>query len=672
MLATEAPFPQFFDTDGSPLDSGSLYFGVANQNPETNPITVYWDAAGTQPAAQPIPTLNGYAVRSGTIAAVYADSDYSLTVRNSRGNLVYMTPSAQAALNSVFEGKTTQTVLTNATPLQNYAALRAYGGAATGVRITGVLGTAQPQAFVGLFERDTSDSTSADNGGTVILDSLSRRWKRLFDGAINVRWFEADNTGATSCLAAVTAAWDYCLAKGLDLYFPAGTYAVKSENNFPFRQSGTVVALRDCKNITVFGDGPTTILKTETVGGGDVLQLNGLKNFHVRDLKVTATLSGSAGAGSNGVSVTGGWDNITIMDVWAEDLPGLDKTSYIDGGKGLTLQSDAATVEVGTLKARVYVKNAAQGFGFESNLVNFLGKKVAVDVDLVAEGCYAGVILVAGEASGAIPAGAGSGVRVKGHAINCQKDVVLNRVHGCEIDVQVVTTKTITERYYRPGTTTPWLASNIVVESLLCSYAKNSRIKVVGNKGECNYKAQIGGATAGSSGLGASTENCDILLDLGGSATVVAINDVNSGGATLSNSRLAVSMSTAGAGTVPAAFYTAANANLISYGPVDRLITPTVSGDLKLAQSAPGNVQTGRIMLKDNAITALQGQAFTGGSTPIAGLVDQGGTFRFGIGNTNGIFIDAATTSAALGAYVGKLAVYNTAGALIGYFPIYA
>lgn len=87
-LATLNPIPQYFDLDGSPLDGGKLYFGVVNANPETSPITVYWDAAGTQPAAQPVRTLNGFPVRSGSPAVIYADVDYSLTVRDKKGRLV--------------------------------------------------------------------------------------------------------------------------------------------------------------------------------------------------------------------------------------------------------------------------------------------------------------------------------------------------------------------------------------------------------------------------------------------------------------------------------------------------------------------------------------------------------------------------------------------------------
>lgn len=94
MLVIDTPFVQYFDLDGSPLDAGYIYIGTAGANPETNPITVYWDAAGTQPAAQPIRTMNGFAVRSGTPANIFANNDYSQTVKNKKGQLVVYTPLA--------------------------------------------------------------------------------------------------------------------------------------------------------------------------------------------------------------------------------------------------------------------------------------------------------------------------------------------------------------------------------------------------------------------------------------------------------------------------------------------------------------------------------------------------------------------------------------------------
>jgi hypothetical protein len=85
-----SPYPVFFDTDGTPLENGSIYIGQPNLNPETSPVTVYWDEALTQPAAQPIRTLNGYPSRAGTPSRIYISGTYSsILVRNKKGAQVY-------------------------------------------------------------------------------------------------------------------------------------------------------------------------------------------------------------------------------------------------------------------------------------------------------------------------------------------------------------------------------------------------------------------------------------------------------------------------------------------------------------------------------------------------------------------------------------------------------
>lgn len=94
MIATDIPYRTIPDLDGRPLDAGYVYFGSRDENPETTPVTVYWDAAGTQPAAQPIRTSNGFMVRNGTPALVYVASDYSMTVRNRKRELVLYAPSS--------------------------------------------------------------------------------------------------------------------------------------------------------------------------------------------------------------------------------------------------------------------------------------------------------------------------------------------------------------------------------------------------------------------------------------------------------------------------------------------------------------------------------------------------------------------------------------------------
>ena len=85
-----SPYPVFFDTDGTPLQNGSIYIGQPNLNPETSPVTVYWDDALTQPAAQPIRTLNGYPSRAGTPSRIYTSGPYnSILVKNRKGAQIY-------------------------------------------------------------------------------------------------------------------------------------------------------------------------------------------------------------------------------------------------------------------------------------------------------------------------------------------------------------------------------------------------------------------------------------------------------------------------------------------------------------------------------------------------------------------------------------------------------
>lgn len=88
------PIKLYTDVDGKPLDNGYIYFGVAHQNPESTPTQMYWDAAGTIPAAQPIRTINGYITRSGSPANIYASGDFSITIRNSKRALVCTNPTS--------------------------------------------------------------------------------------------------------------------------------------------------------------------------------------------------------------------------------------------------------------------------------------------------------------------------------------------------------------------------------------------------------------------------------------------------------------------------------------------------------------------------------------------------------------------------------------------------
>jgi hypothetical protein len=112
-LSIQPPYPAFAGTDGLPLENGYIWVGTVNLNPQVNPITVYWDAALTIPAAQPIRTLNGYPVYQGTPSRFYAGSDYSIQVLDSKGSLVYTSLNGNVTSSSLATNATgngTQTV----------------------------------------------------------------------------------------------------------------------------------------------------------------------------------------------------------------------------------------------------------------------------------------------------------------------------------------------------------------------------------------------------------------------------------------------------------------------------------------------------------------------------------------------------------------------------------
>lgn len=100
-LSVNAPYSIFTDIDGNPLENGYIFIGAANLDAQSNPVNVYWDAALTIVASQPIRTLGGYPIRAGSPARMYVDAtDYSVKVKNKNGSLVYAVASSAEKFSS--------------------------------------------------------------------------------------------------------------------------------------------------------------------------------------------------------------------------------------------------------------------------------------------------------------------------------------------------------------------------------------------------------------------------------------------------------------------------------------------------------------------------------------------------------------------------------------------
>lgn len=120
-----------------------------------------------------------------------------------------------------YDATTARDVLDNARALFDYTALRAYSGRALGVRLT-------KTGIAGQFWRDDSDTTTADNGGTVIVDSITRRWKRLYSSDIIADWFEIPTDPTADCSARLQAAIDAAIAARSGLILLPRSYRINS------------------------------------------------------------------------------------------------------------------------------------------------------------------------------------------------------------------------------------------------------------------------------------------------------------------------------------------------------------------------------------------------------------------------------------------------------------
>lgn len=183
-----------------------------------------------------------------------------------------------------YDGQTVQDVLDGAKSLQDYAALRAYTGRATSVRILAT-------GIAGFFYYDNTDTSSADNGGTIIVSSNGRRWKRLFDGPVSVKWFGATGLGVINDSSAIQYAVNS--HPGEVIEFPKGRYLawglhdVIGGTYFHGQGEGSEIIAPGGVDIITINNERSGVHKlsfsvtTATVGGTTILINGGANSYYV-------------------------------------------------------------------------------------------------------------------------------------------------------------------------------------------------------------------------------------------------------------------------------------------------------------------------------------------------------------------------------------------------------
>lgn len=350
MLPVEPAFKIYTNLDGTPLDSGYIYFGQVNQNPITAPVTVYWDAAGTQPAAQPLRTQNGYIVRGGTPANVFFSGTYSLLVRDKNQSQVYYSPtsadySIADAVNSFI------------------ASLAASSGS----------------SLIGFIQAGT---------GAVPRTAQAKMRER-----VSVEDFGAVGDGVTDSTTAIQRARE-SLSSGGVLYFGKGTFIINTD----------ACLTLNVANLTLEGEGSATVIKAKnnaglsnivaitaagcTVrnlvldgnranGGTSLATSYGLfisaSNARAESVEIRECVRVGSFIGSGSATPT----NITFSNCWIHENGGLTTNTGIGVGifGGGAFPADDVTIENCRFENNY---NQVAGFPGDSTAFNIIAKNVVV------------------------------------------------------------------------------------------------------------------------------------------------------------------------------------------------------------------------------------------------------------------------------------------------------
>lgn len=174
------------------------------------------------------------------------------------------------------------------------AALRANTAVRAAASQAHVLGfSAIADGGEGLFNLNPADTTSADNGGTILVDGAGQRWYRQRGGnAINLLWFGGAGLSDFSPALNSALALAGTMRPGAEIFIPAGSFNFNSLVSFTYPASTPF-------GLTIRGAGADiTVLNWPSTSGLSFSMSIPQHTIHMLDMTVA---SGAAGTG-NGIA----------------------------------------------------------------------------------------------------------------------------------------------------------------------------------------------------------------------------------------------------------------------------------------------------------------------------------------------------------------------------------
>jgi hypothetical protein len=367
------------------------------------------------------------------------------------------------------------------------------------------------------------------------------------DGRVCSEFYGLPLAAGVSCIVQDAAIEAYCYANKVSAWYGPGPDQTQwpaiydyGVNNWSW--SGARIAaqaLKDYQGVRIYSC-PSVTFKTSSALGADVMQCCGIKNFGVIGFpKVTATLSGSSGSGSNALSlVFGAVDCVFELDI--HDMPGIYKADgSIDGGQGFSVQPGTGnTNPYKNVRLIGSVDGATQGFGCDFALDDQVALPLTgIRLDLSIRNCYRGVAIGGAAATVAHTPKAYTGITGSVRIENCQQSFVNLRSVGTNLDIEVVNTLP------KASLVKHAFNSSVIVSMILA--AKDGGARITGRVLTVDTVLQIGGTTMGGGDFG-TTENFTLVhsVSFTGATNQVVVTD--SGGNAVDKSDVSLLNLTAG------------------------------------------------------------------------------------------------------------------------------